>query len=140
MKLDSIEGYTLTIGGYSSPLKEHRENTVYSSIATCNRSCLLARPPPGGEHTAWPIGHHGRYQAGELPCPLPVHLPLLLLGVWYHCSRHEPAGKVVIKAEPAYFQCATVMAWLVMHGMVGFSNVNCGYVGAVWGLCLPRCP
>ncbi len=29
-------------------------------IATCSRSCLLTRPPPGGEHTAWPIGRVGR--------------------------------------------------------------------------------
>ncbi len=32
MKLGHIEGYTLTIGGYSSPLKEHRGNTTVLSV------------------------------------------------------------------------------------------------------------
>ena len=29
MKIGPIGGYIITIGGYGTPLKEHRENTVY---------------------------------------------------------------------------------------------------------------
>jgi len=28
LKLGPIGGYTITVGGYSTPLKEHRENTT----------------------------------------------------------------------------------------------------------------
>ncbi len=38
VKLGTVGGYIVTIGGYGAPLKEHRENTVWSTEthwATC---------------------------------------------------------------------------------------------------------